>query len=186
MVGVRPNYWRSTTPLRHRGERLQLCLVGEWDEFSETLPRSGMMRNGSVFQLPPLVRLTGGGSGLWPTPITADAGQNRGAPLKYKGGNLSLTGAARQWPTPHANCSTGAGRQGRDGGDNLQTAVAMWPTPTGRDWKDGSAKACANVPSNGLLGREVFRDGTNNVGSLNPAWVEFLMGLPTGFTDLKR
>jgi hypothetical protein len=26
------------------------------------------------------------------------------------------------------------------------------PTPTGRDWKDGSAKACANIPVNGLLG----------------------------------
>ena len=31
----------------------------------------------------------------------------------------------------------------------------MWPTPTSRDWKDGSAKACANVPKNGQLGRQV-------------------------------
>jgi hypothetical protein len=29
---------------------------------------------------------------------------------------------------------------------------SIWPTPTGRDWKDGSAKACANIPVNGLLG----------------------------------
>jgi hypothetical protein len=29
---------------------------------------------------------------------------------------------------------------------------SIWPTPTSRDWKDGSAKACANIPVNGLLG----------------------------------
>lgn len=34
------------------------------------------------------------------------------------------------WPTPSANCSTGAGTQGRNGGLNIQTAVALWPTPT--------------------------------------------------------
>ena len=32
---------------------------------------------------------------------------------------------------------------------------AMWPTPTQRDWKDGSAQACKNVPVNSLLGRAV-------------------------------
>jgi hypothetical protein len=32
-------------------------------------------------------------------------------------------------PTPHSNCSTGAGTQGRAGGMNIQTAVAMLPTP---------------------------------------------------------
>lgn len=30
-----------------------------------------------------------------------------------------------------------------------------WPTPTARDWKDGSAKSCQNVPENCLLGRVV-------------------------------
>lgn len=33
-------------------------------------------------------------------------------------------------PTAHANCSTGAGTQGRDGGMNLQTPVKLSPTPT--------------------------------------------------------
>src|SRR5690606_21247600 len=31
----------------------------------------------------------------------------------------------------------------------------MWPTPTARDYKDGTAKSCKNVPVNGLLGRAV-------------------------------
>jgi hypothetical protein len=38
-------------------------------------------------------------------------------------------------PTPHANASTGPGAQGRDGGDNLQTAVTLLPTPTSVDHK---------------------------------------------------
>ena len=32
-------------------------------------------------------------------------------------------------PTAHSNCSTGAGSQGREGGKNIQTAIAMLPTP---------------------------------------------------------
>jgi hypothetical protein len=35
-------------------------------------------------------------------------------------------------PTPTANCSTGPGRSGRQGGANLQTAVALLPTPLAR------------------------------------------------------
>lgn len=31
------------------------------------------------------------------------------------------------------------------------------PTPTARDWKDGTAQSCANVPANGLLGRVVHK-----------------------------
>ena len=47
----------------------QLCLDGDYQTFSETWPRSGTMRNGIAYLLPPLVRLTDEtGSGLWPTP----------------------------------------------------------------------------------------------------------------------
>jgi len=33
------------------------------------------------------------------------------------------------------------------------TEFSSWPTPTTRDYKDGDAQSCANVPTNGLLGR---------------------------------
>ena len=47
----------------------QLCLDGALSEFSETWPRSGTMRNGTAYQLPPLVPLTDAtASGSWPTP----------------------------------------------------------------------------------------------------------------------
>lgn len=60
-----------------------------------------------------------------------------------------------------------------------------WPTPTSRDYKDGTAKGCRNVPSNALLGREVHaRENYQTTGSLNPTWVEWLMGFPEGWTDL--
>lgn len=37
----------------------------------------------------------------------------------------------------------------------LSQRIHMFPTPTTRDHKDGTAQACANVPVNGLLGRAV-------------------------------
>jgi hypothetical protein len=49
-----------------------------------------------------------------------------------------LTGQAiereRMWPTPHSNASTGAGTQGREGGENLQTAVAVTGTKLNSAW----------------------------------------------------
>lgn len=60
------------------------------------------------------------------------------------------------WPTAHENCTTGAGTQGREGGENLQTTAAAWATPTGRVHKDGNCKD-ANVPTNSLLGRQAPR-----------------------------
>ena len=51
----------------------QLSLLEEWTPFSGRFPRSGMTRNGTLFQLRPLVRRTGGsGSGSLPTPTARD------------------------------------------------------------------------------------------------------------------
>ncbi len=145
------NYDRATSSWRTS----QRCLIEGWSVFSETWPRSGMMRNGIAYRLPPLVRLTDATEfGLWQTPVSDDA--------------VDRT----------------VGKFNSRGEPKLSAEVKMWPTPTGRDWKDGSAQACRNVPENGLLGR-VVHNGTNNSGSLNPAWVEFLMGLPTGWTVLE-
>jgi hypothetical protein len=59
-----------------------------------------------------------------------------------------------------------------------------WPTPTSRDHKDGTAESCQNVPSNGLLGREVHNTTGKSRGSLNANWVEQLQGLEVGWTQL--
>ena len=52
-------------------------------EYSGTFPRSGMMRNGTVYQLPNLARTTTEiGSGLWPTP-TAHNAKEGAYPAEY-------------------------------------------------------------------------------------------------------
>lgn len=52
----------------------QLCLVEDWGESSVTWPRSGMMRNGTAFQLPTLAPLIDATEfGLLPTPMKSGA-----------------------------------------------------------------------------------------------------------------
>ena len=81
------------------------------------------------------------------------------------------------WPTP-----TVCGNYNRKGasatsGDGLATAVANWPIPTKRDYKSGT----------GTQDRPGHSPPLSNVvgGTLNPTWVEWLMGWPLGWTDLK-
>ena len=126
----------------------QRCLVEGWTEFSETWPRSGMMRNGTAYQLPPLVRLTDAtGCGLWQTPVADDA-------VNRKQGKVNSRGEPK-----------------------LSAQVKMWPTPTAHNAKEGAfpAEYKRNTPT---LSAEAG-------GKLNPTWVEWLMGFPTGHTDLK-
>ena len=199
LAGLARDYGASTPELLARYDQLtsswktsQLCLDGALSEYSETWPRSGTMRSGTAYLLPPLVRLTDEtGSGLLPTPVASEG--------------AAASSHARTWSTTYAslhNYATGKGKQN-----------PMWPTPTSRDWKGGSAQACANVPVNALLGRAVHqfrtpqaRDGIprgpqtpekrqaggHSVGlgdqiggALNPMWVEWLMGFPLGWTALE-
>jgi hypothetical protein len=65
---------------------------------------------------------------------------------------------------------------------DLNQAVKMWPTPQARDWKRGAT-------SESLIARNKSPDNTlpDAVerlagGALNPTWVEWLMGYPSGWT----
>jgi hypothetical protein len=87
------------------------------------------------------------------------------------------------WPTP-----TVCGNYNRKGlsktsGDGLATAVSKWPTPTARIWKGGGRKMIRDDGKS----REDMLDWLveQNGGRLNPTWVEWLMGWPLGWTDLK-
>lgn len=119
----------------------QASLVPEQESFSETLPRSGIMLSGNVYQRAPLAPLTDEtDGGLWPTPMAGTPAQNGN---NEAGNNDSSrkTVALAGWPTPTASSGTGAGTSGRDGGLNLQTAAALagWPTPAARDWKSSAS-----------------------------------------------
>lgn len=52
--------------------------------------------------------------------------------------------ACSLWPTATANSTTGAGTSGREGGLNLQTAAAMWPTVRASDHKSGKSNVTHN------------------------------------------
>ena len=71
---------------------------------------------------------------------------------------------------------------------DLQTAVKYWPTPSTRDYKGGYIGGRVR---NGKVSRDTLdvavqhtdnQEKTN--GTLNPTWVEWLMGFPIGHTDL--
>ncbi len=170
----------------------------------------------SLYQLRASVpRTKGRGSSLWPTPTTPRPHDNDETAGKFypSQNQKDLTYAVNMWPTPHANCSTGAGEHG-DGGLNLQTAVSMFPTPTSSMQTLGDmeqARYAGSDPrrpdyqaANRLLPTPIANDAKNATlppaakkrdsipgaliregisGSLNPVWVEWLMGFPPGWTD---
>tara|TARA_R100000329_G_scaffold3142_5_gene4679 strand:+ start:176 stop:448 length:273 start_codon:yes stop_codon:yes gene_type:complete len=75
-------------------------------------------------------------------------------------------------------------------GDGLATAVKkMWPTPTTRDHKGGYVGGRIRNGKVSWDTLDVAVQHTDNqsktAGALNPTWVEWLMGFPTGWTDLK-
>ena len=112
--------------------------------------------------------------------MTVSSGaQTKENPTPGQTGGTTLWGYARMWPTPRAmEIPTGKNAQG---GVGLTSAVQMWPTPTSRDHKDTGD--CKKVPVNSLLGRAV--EPSIQHGSLNPTWVEWLMGFPAEWTDLE-
>ena len=84
------------------------------------------------------------------------------------------SGQPKMWATPAAADSVGTTGGGQ--GKSLITDVKMWPTPTAQDAKNNGGPSQHNrntKPLNAEVG-----------GSLNPQWVEWLMGYPSGWTDL--
>ena len=122
-----------------------------------------------------------GSSERLPTPQASDyITKKTSASWKAKGGvNFSLSNPEIQakWPTP-----TVCGNYNRKGaspssGDGLATAVNKWPTPTAHNSKE------TNAPSEALRNEPTLASRVG--GQLNPTWVEWLMGWPLGWTDLK-
>lgn len=174
----------------------QHCLVEGLTVFSETWPRSGMMRNGIAYQLQPLVRLTDEtASGSWPTPRSCSSMAATLTPklAAHKYPNLETVVARTLWPTPTAsmggpNNQSQSVRAGKHG-INLAGAVRMVPTPTAQDWKDGRKpydRKKNGTKTQDTLGRLLASSGETANGTLNPTWVEWLMGFPLGWTDLNN
>ena len=158
----------STASSRKRGrsgslrKTYQPFVVEDWTKFSGASLRSGTMRNGTVYPLPPLAPLTvGTESGLWPTPTanssnqcSVDAGLKEAERLHPQGRWTLMSQIAAE--TIHGH--------------------RMWPTPDASPHKYRLAGDSQQSRSlNGIHG-----------GKLNPTWVEWLMGFPLDWTDLKH
>lgn len=128
----------------------------------------------------------------WGTPRATDG--DKGGPNQSLKGKPSLVAQARkQWPTPDASVSTGY-NQSASSGASIRYSLAgkvtkQWPT-TAHDAKDTGAptefeRNSPGLTATGLLHRTQTsgeplspRDRT-----LNPRFVEWLMGWPIGWTD---
>lgn len=132
---------------------------------------------------------------LYPTPTAGDAKDSgsRNTENSKAHPGISLTDAVREdggrgrlWPTPVARDAEslkkvmrGAGSLERGEERIAPLAVEVmrrqWASPAARDFRSGRGRSDnGHTPQ---LPEQVF-------GQLNPRWVEWLMGLPIGWTDV--
>jgi hypothetical protein len=118
---------------------------------------------------------------FWPTPRSCSAMAATITPENSwdqdRFPNLETIVGRRTWPTPQARDWKGSSGRSIKGLEcDLPTAV-KWPTPTAHNAKETNAPSEANRNEPTLASRVG--------GHLNPMWVEWLMGWPLGWTDLK-
>ena len=148
----------------------------------------------SLFQLAPQTLRTdatefGSSPEMWATPSAADSVGTTGG-----GQGKSLRTDVKMWPTPRA-CSAMAAEnihnRVNDKNPNLETVVArtMWPTPQASDNRDQGCMEDPSIKRRIKMGKQIGLTTavkeTRSSGSLNPQWVEWLMGYPEGWTDLE-
>ena len=136
----------------------QCSLLGDLDEFLETWPQWGLMRDGECWEQQTLEQtIRGIGSGFSPNGVDS-------------------------FHTPNTTGLDG----GSNSRKALRKKMEKWPTPVTRDYKDTGTKesmkrALNKRESPGLA----LLVGAETGGKLNPTWVEWLMGWTLGWTDLK-
>ena len=150
--------------------------LGDLELSSKTWPRWGIMLDGELSELGLSVRRTSATEcGSWLTPTMQDSNK-----------------ATKRWREDRQN--------------NLTAQVftpVTWPTPATRDYKGGHApqsltrkdgKSRMDILPNVVVygGKstqqlsELDQSSCKKTLHLNPSWVEWLMGWPIGWTDLKR
>jgi hypothetical protein len=199
----------------------QCSLLGGLDEFLETWPQWGLMRDGECWEQQMLAQtIRGTESGLSPngvdsfhTPNTTglDGGSNSRKALKHRQEKLPTPTASdyksqptskswkakgainfklsnpeiqAMWPMPTAHMAkeTNAPSEHNRNTPSL-TAQVNWPTPRTKGMCGGSGSW--DLLNKNTTKEEARQMGAGNGGKLNPMWVEWLMGWPLGWTDLK-
>ena len=169
--------WRTAQP----------SLLEDLGESSVIWPRSGMTADGQCWELPTLERrIKETGSGLWATPSATDG--QRGGTITENMTGVSLAQMVKtpaRWPTPTTR-DRGSDAPNRTGGPSLAVAVKTWPTPVACMSKGSSPASLARKDGQDRSGDRLDHAVmATNGGHLNPTWVEWLMGWPLGWTDLK-
>jgi hypothetical protein len=170
------------------------CLFedAEWETYSESFPKWGLMRNGRLYRRAPLVRpISGRGCSLLPTPNATEFGckdvprmLERRRECKERTGNgngfgltLGQLVAVEQYnllPTP------GASKASND--TSLQCSGDGRKKPNKLGWV--AALMSQNHESSG---QDAATDSPSHAGGpINPEWLEHLMGFPIGWTELKE
>jgi hypothetical protein len=162
----------------------------------ESLPKSGMTQNGELYQQPawePITDETGLSS--WPTPVASSSMTEDTATVRERLENgkpykARLVEAVALWPTPTASDWKGRGPNSKQQGlpEAVKKAEGIWPTPTYGKLAGGSggmAQIEAQYSAGNINDEERRAMRAGNGGKLNPEWVEWLMGFPTGWTDLE-
>ena len=138
----------------------QCSLLGDLDEFLETWPQWGLMRNGECWEQKTLVQHIRGiesGSLVWIGTPTAT--MSKRSETFLKGRIPTPAEFVQKWPTPKCQDS--------------RHAISRHLDQKQKQWK-------------GNLGELIMSlEKPNTGGRLNPTWVEWLMGWPLEWTDLK-
>jgi hypothetical protein len=144
-------------------------------------------RDSSSWKMSPLLKATvlNKLSKTWPSwGMTVD-----GSAYEHRMSGRRITATdGLHWPTPvHSEARQGLQirRDGKKGSQqSLTTAVMTWPTPRTAGMCGGSG-AWALLNKNTTV-EEARQMGAGNGGKLNPTWVEWLMGWPLEWTNLKQ
>jgi hypothetical protein len=125
----------------------------------------------------------------WQTPVADDSVNRENGKINSRG-EPKLSAQVKLWPTPTVDGNYNRKGASAKSGDGLATAVGgvkippTYPTPTAVT-NTGGAALCkwGGSGARAQLRKVVTPEELN--GSLNPEWVEWLMGWPLGWTDLK-
>ena len=175
----------------------QCSLLGDLEPFSETWPQWGLMRNGECWEQQTLAQTTNAtGFGLsesWPTPrscsamaatITPESAWN-----EKRKSNLETILGQRMWPTPTAHNAKERGYPAEFNRimQGLGTIVQRFSTPQASDNRDRGNMSNPSIQRRVAKGKQIMLSQSVHPtsGQLNPTWVEWLMGWPLGWTDLK-
>lgn len=167
----------------------QRCWVTEWETFSETWPRAGIVLNGIAYRrTPSALPMSETEFGSLPTLRAQDSkhatatdyelNRNRALDLVH------VRLARETLPTPRASDADKGGR-----GDLLTVLrgyetkhAGTLPTPTARDWRSGLASGATHGKNSRPLNEVVAKMSNNRSGRMNPQFREWMLRLPIDWT----